>query len=59
MKLPIWTKFNVYENIQAAYKFDNGEVIIKLITKVPRGMYYSFLNDAGEYFDKNIKPNIN
>lgn len=40
--------FNVYEHIQAKAFFVNGLLVdVKLITKVPRGYYNHFLNDAG------------
>jgi hypothetical protein len=45
-----WIKFKVYEFndfIEAKYAIgDTNELIIKLITKVPKGDYYSCLNDA-------------
>ena len=41
--------FEVYENLKAKAIFIDGIYSgIKLITKVPRGYYYSFLNDAGK-----------
>ena len=43
--------FNIYEGtsatVMASCVIENGIAQnIKLITKVPRGQYYSFLNDA-------------
>lgn len=41
--------FEVYENLKAKALFIDGIYTgVKLITKVPRGYYYSFLNDAGK-----------
>lgn len=42
-------EFKVYENVKAKAVFIDGVYSgCRLITKVPRGYYYSFLNDAGK-----------
>ena len=50
-------EFNVCEGtsatVMAKCTVDNGQATnVKLITKVPRGHYYSFLNDALEMAEK-------
>ena len=43
-----WKEFEVYKGLKARALVVNGEVQeVKLITHVPRGYYYSFLNEAG------------
>lgn len=44
-------QFNIYEGtsatVMAEMRISEGEILsVKLITKVPRGQYYSYLNDA-------------
>jgi hypothetical protein len=42
-----WKHFDVYEGIKAKALIVDGAIEkVVLITKVPRGHYYSFLNEA-------------
>lgn len=66
-----WHEFTTDTNIVAAYKFETTDfdfsnyrdvtanTKIKIITKVGKSHYYSTLNQASEYFDENIFPNLN
>jgi hypothetical protein len=52
-----WIEFDVYEadgvDVKAKALVVDGEVEkVKLISKVPRGYYYHFLNDAGATADE-------
>lgn len=48
-KMKTEIEFEVYPNLKAKAIFIDGVYSgVKLVTKVPRGYYYSFLNDAGK-----------
>lgn len=54
-----WIKYTTWTNIEAGYCFDeNGEVMIKVFSKMPKTFYYSACNEAGDYFDEVIKPTL-
>lgn len=54
-----WIKYTTWTNIEAGYCFDeNGEVMIKVFSKMPKRFYYSACNEAGDYFDEVIKPTL-
>lgn len=48
--------------LKYSYSLDNLEnrddAKLKLITKVPRGYYYSCINEIGEHFDEIIYPTL-
>lgn len=59
MKKQDWIKFTTWTGIEAGYRFDeNGELIIKVFSKMPKTFYYSAWNEAGSYFDEVIKINL-
>jgi hypothetical protein len=54
-----WIKYTTWTNIEAGYCFDeNGEVIIKVFSKMGKGYIHSAINEAGDYFDEVIKPTL-
>lgn len=55
-----WIKYTTETGLECAYLFE-GDIEnsrVKIITKVPRGHYYSARNEALEYFSKHIVPTL-
>jgi len=53
-----WTEFTTETGLKAKYQIVGDDlrfdVKIKILTPMPRGYYYSALNEAGGYYDKHI-----
>lgn len=56
-----WIAYTTDTNLKCAYTFDESisEYRIKVTQKLPKGFYYSALNEAGKYFDEIILPELN
>ena len=55
-----WKKYTTETDLQCAYLFHGiiEEARVKIISKVPKGFYYSARNEALEYFEKHIVPTL-
>ena len=57
-----WKQFTTDTGLKAAYLVAGedlrNDVKIKIVSKVPKGFYYSCLNEAGSYFDETILPTL-
>ena len=57
-----WIEFTTKTGLKAKYQIigDNlrSDVRIKIITPMPRGYYYSAVNEAGAYYDEHILPTL-
>ncbi len=58
-----WTEFTTETGLRAKYKIVGddlrNDVMIKIITPMGKGYYYSALNEAGDYYDEHILPTLN
>ena len=58
-----WIPFTTDTGLKCKYQICGEdlrhEVKIKILTAMPRGYYYSALNEAGEYYDEIILPTLN
>lgn len=58
-----WVAFTTGTGLKVKYQILGedlrNDVKIKILTKVPRGYYYSCLNEAGAYYDEIILPTLN
>ena len=57
-----WIAFTTETGLKAKYQIIGddlrNDVKIKIVTSIPRGYYYSALNEAGAYYDEIILPTI-
>ena len=57
-----WTEFTTETGLKAKYLVVGEdlrfEVRIKILTPMPRGYYYSALNEAGALYDEHILPTL-
>ena len=55
-----WTEFETETGLKAKYLIigedKRHDVRIKILTPMPRGYYYSAVNEAGAYYDQYIFP---
>lgn len=51
-------KFNTDLKVKGKYNIVRGDLKIKLLSKVPKGMYYSFLNDIGLFVEQHLEKRI-
>jgi hypothetical protein len=58
-----WIAFTTETGLNAKYLIigDNlrDDVVIKIVTSMPRSYYYSALSEAGAYYDEIILPTLN
>jgi len=58
-----WVIFKTETGLIAKYKIVGedirNEVKIKIVSQLPKGYYYSALNEAGDYYDEIILPTLN
>lgn len=50
-----WIQFEICCGIVAAYQKNKNGIKVRLITHVPRGHYYSFLDEAGKIAEKMLQ----
>lgn len=57
-----WIEFTTDTNLRCKYKIVGEDlrtdVSIKILTPMPRGYYYSALNEAGAWYDEHILPTL-
>lgn len=57
-----WVAFKTETGIDAKYQIIGedlrSDVVIKIVSKMPKSYYYSALNEAGSYYDENILPKL-
>ena len=57
-----WIAFTTETGLKAKYQIIGEDlrydVIIKIVTSMPKSYYYSALNEAGAYYDEIILPTL-
>ncbi len=57
-----WIEFITENGLKAKYMIVGEDkrldVRIKILTPMPRGYYYSAVNDAGAFYDEHIFPTL-
>lgn len=53
-----WIKFTTDMGLECAYRIDGDSHVTKLVSKVPKGYYHSFVNDMNAYFEGTILPTL-
>lgn len=57
-----WIEFTTETGLKARYQVIGADlrfdVRIKIVTPMPRGYYYSAVNEAGAYYDEHVFPTI-